>query len=135
MNEYKVIRSELFHYGPSGQNITLDNLQQHLAMSLQKANKEDGALAGGFTLHVVLGKGDWKFKREWLAQCRHYNLLDGVCPRCFASGRDGSPKPWLDCQERFNNNADLLAAKETRVGPAIWYPGCMHLSTFSSSWL
>ena len=129
MNEYQVIRSELFHYGPSGQNITLDNLPQHLAMSLQKANREHSTLAGGFTLHVVLGKGDWKFKREWLAQSRHYNNTnEGMCPRCFASGRAGSPRPWLDCLESFNNNTDLQAAKATRVGPDIWHPGCTHLS-------
>ena len=69
----------------------------------------------------MLGKGDWKFKREWLEQSRHYSLGDKICPRCYASALDGSAKPWLDVEEAFNTLADIESAKDTRVGQEIWH--------------
>ena len=61
----------------------------------------------------MLGKGDWKFKREWLEQSRHYSLGDKICPRCLASALDGSAKPWSDVEEAFNTPADIENAKDT----------------------
>ncbi|CAE7290948.1 Cpr, partial [Symbiodinium pilosum] len=52
-----VIRSELFHYGPSGQNITLDNLQQHLAM-LHTIDGWSGSCEAADVTHALwLGTG------------------------------------------------------------------------------
>ena len=73
---------------------------------------------GGLNLIYVAGKGDWKWKREWLQECRHYSKAaktssgEGlICRRCLA-GPAG--KPWLDVQqERFNNAADLHEAAQS----------------------
>ena len=124
----KVLKSELFHYDSSGRNITLDNLQEHLAKSLQKANQPGNPDTGGWSIHLILGKGDWKWKREWLCQGRHYGASGHICPRCFASAADDAEKPWLDSLERFNNQTDIQAARESRVGHNIWHLGYMRPS-------
>ena len=74
----------------------------------------------------VGGKGDWKWKREWLQQSRHYGKaakteqgIGLICPRCFAGS---AGKPWLDpVHQRFNNAEDLAAACETSCPLRVWH--------------
>ena len=69
-------------------------------------------------LVYVAGKGDWKWKREWLQEPRHYSKAarsktgEGlICRRCLCGTTE---KPWLDVQhERFNNTADLHEAAQS----------------------
>ena len=51
---------------------------------------------GLYTLHAVIGKGDWKHKQQWLQERRFWSQgsgasSSGVCRRCFARGHN-----WLD---------------------------------------
>ncbi|CAE7427213.1 TY1B-DR3 [Symbiodinium sp. CCMP2592] len=111
----QVIKSDLFAY-KDGRNLTLEKLQETLAMSLNKCNLPGDASTQGWSMHLVVHKGDWKFRREWLCMQRHYNNADLICPRCLASALPNAQKPWLDpCRERFNNQADLAAAALTRL--------------------
>ncbi|CAJ1351421.1 unnamed protein product [Effrenium voratum] len=82
----------------------------------------------GYTLHYTCGKGDWKWRREWLEETRHYskatrtaNDISGqICRRCLAGTSD---KPWLDFTNlQFHNQADMQEAARTSTGPdcAIW---------------
>ena len=102
--------------------MTLDCLQKALAQSLNMCNKPGNTSLQGYSLHLCIGKGDWKFRREWLQMERSYLNASGlICPRCLASGAAGTEKPWLDpVKERWNNTADLLLAQESRVGSSIW---------------
>ena len=88
------------------------------------SSKDDPQLHG-WSVHLTVSKGDWKHKREWLSQTRHYANLAGphgqpgqICPRCLAdSSRD---RPWADMQERFNRQQDLddAASSCSSVAPA-----------------
>ena len=112
---YCVIKSDYFHY-KGEENVTLSHLQEDLVKSLNLcADRANGLNA---TLHVCAGKGDWKWRKEWLQQTRFYGKVThgshGICPRCFAAKND-----WLDVHERFNNDADVLRAQATAVGENI----------------
>ena len=112
---YCVIKSDYFHY-EGDENVTLSHLQEDLVKSLNLcADRANGLNA---TLHVCAGKGDWKWRKEWLQQTRFYGKVThgshGICPRCFAAKND-----WLDVHERFNNDADVLRAQATAVGENI----------------
>lgn len=69
-------------------------------------------------LVYMCGKGDWKWKREWLVEARNYNRskkgLGGggeICRRCLCGS---SPdKPWIDMTERFNKREDLELAAQS----------------------
>ena len=116
----QVIQADRFHYEGTKCE-TLDSLQKCLAASLNMCNKPGDTTLRGYSLRLTIGKGDWKFRREWLQMPRSYLNADLICPRCFASGTAGSQKPWLDpVRERYNNTADLLLAQDTRVGSDIW---------------
>lgn len=108
------MKSDVMHHNAAGDNLSLEHLQQSLVESLNICADRNNGL--GFTLHVVSGKGDWKWRKEWLKQTRYYgNVIgkDGLCPRCLA----GSTETWLDpVHESFNNPADLQAARATAVG-------------------
>ncbi|CAE7228652.1 Cpr [Symbiodinium sp. CCMP2456] len=112
---YVVIKSDRFHYA-GDRNITLEHLQADLVNSLNHCADRGNGL--GATLHVVTGKADWKFRKEWLQQSRFYGKIGhgthGICARCFAAKHD-----WLDVEEKFNNPADIARAQETAVGPNI----------------
>ena len=127
----EVIKSNQFAYSEKGKrNLTLEGLQQAFCNSLSKANLQDNPLTQGFSIHLMLGKGDWKFKREWLQMSRRWSCRDRVCPRCFASALPAADKPWCDpVHERFNNEADIAQAMDTGVGGSIalrqvrgWHP-------------
>ncbi|CAE7252784.1 spen, partial [Symbiodinium necroappetens] len=111
----EVIKSDFFH-SDGDKNVTLSHLQHDLVMSLNQCSDKGNGL--GATLHVVAGKGDWKWRKEWLQQTRFYGKVThgshGICPRCFAAKND-----WVDVKERFNNDADLALAQETAVGENI----------------
>ena len=108
----QIIKSDFFHY-EDGKNRTLLDLQHELVKSLNlcAAKREDQP-----TLHLILSKGDWKWKQEFLLQERYYNNVIntelGLCPRCLAAKNN-----WLDpVHEAFNSPADIQAARATAVG-------------------
>lgn len=88
------------------------------ANNLRSLNKCISEKPASLNLVYVAGKGDWKWKREWLQESRHYNRAarsssgEGmICRRCFAGS---AGKPWLDIQfEKFNDPEDRRAAAET----------------------
>ncbi|CAE7251022.1 unnamed protein product [Symbiodinium sp. CCMP2456] len=111
---FVVLKSDLMHYDRDGENISMDHIQASLVESLNLLADPNNGL--GFTVHVVAGKGDWKFRKEWLKQSRFYGNAcsgkDGLCQRCLAS-----KTTWLDpLYERFNNTADLATARASAVG-------------------
>ena len=108
-----MIKSDYFVVESSGKNITLQQLQQELVDSLNKAASMDNPT--GFTLHVVCGKADWKFRKDWLLSVRSYtkfaNNREGLCQRCLATKDD-----WLDIKEAFNQPQKIQAALVNAVG-------------------
>ncbi|CAK9057732.1 unnamed protein product, partial [Durusdinium trenchii] len=117
---FAVMRACNYAY-KDGHNITLEALQNELVRSLNRCISENPC---PLNLVYVAGKGDWKWKREWLQESRHYGKAaktsagEGlICRRCFAGS---AGKPWLDIQhERFNNAADLRDAAQTSCGQNI----------------
>ena len=108
-----MIKSDCFAIGPTGTNITLQQLQKELVDSLNQA--ADANNPTGFTLHCVCGKADWKFRKDWLLSKRSYtkyaNNREGLCQRCLATKDD-----WLDIHERFNAPDKIAAALIDAVG-------------------
>ena len=117
---FAVLKSDCYAYNKENLNLTLDSLQSALAKSFNLCNMPNPE-CGGYTPHIVCGKGDWKHKREFLRTPRHYGLSDQICGRCLCSGLPNTDKPWYDAVlERFNNIPDLAAAVDTSVGHAIY---------------
>ncbi|OLQ05854.1 hypothetical protein AK812_SmicGene10891 [Symbiodinium microadriaticum] len=112
-DEGQVMKSDVMHINSDGDNVSLQHLQQSLVDSLSLCADKNNCL--GFTLHIVSGKGDWKWRKDWLKQTRFYGNAagrDGLCQRCLAS-KDS----WLDpLLERFNNATDIQNARATAVG-------------------
>ena len=101
--------------------MTLAQIQKEIVASLNQCADRSNAKKLGATLHYVIGKGDWKWRVEYLRPSRYYGRVgssgsqEGLCSRCFA-GKD----TWLDVtNEAFNNQADIEAARLTAVGPTI----------------
>ena len=86
----KAIKSDFFHYDKQGVNVTL-------AASLNQCAARENASKLGASLHSVIGKGDWKWRVEYLRPRRYYaragssGSQEGLCARCLA-GKD----TWLD---------------------------------------
>ena len=117
----KAIKSDFFHYDKKGVNVTLAQIQKEIVASLNQCAERINAKKLGASLHYVMGKGDWKWRVEYLRPSRYYGRAgssgnqEGLCPRCFA-GKD----TWLDVvYEAFNNQRDIEAARRTAVGPSI----------------
>ena len=123
----------MFAYRNKGtENRTLMDLQTALADSLNLCNLPGQPHLDGFSIHVVASKGDWKYRREFLALPRHYGRKDFICARCMASAAQNADRPYIDpVRERFNAPESLEEAAATRVGPGIallrvrgWDPAC-----------
>ena len=93
----------------------MEHLQADPVESLNRCADRGNGL--GATLHVVTGKGAWKFRKQWLQQSRYYGKVGhgtkGICASCFAA-KDNC----LDIEEKFNPQ-DIAPAQETAVGPNI----------------
>ena len=126
----QVIKSDAFAFEKeSGKNITLAQLQRHMVHSFNKLSNPMPEY-DNWTCHITCGKGDWKFRRDWLQQSRHWSNLGPynpvnppanhgqICSRCLCNNTD---LPWLDATEKFNRPEDLAIAKLTRylVHPSI----------------
>ncbi|CAE7802366.1 unnamed protein product, partial [Symbiodinium sp. KB8] len=70
------MRADRFVY-QNAKNVTLEGLQRHFADSFKISGNPEAEGQHGWTLHPVISKGDWKYKREWLQQVRHYGNLAG----------------------------------------------------------
>ena len=115
------MKSECFHYDKSGKNITLMQIQKILVASLNQCADRSTNKELGCSAHYVLGKGDWKWRVEFLNPPRYYGKVgsrtpdSGLCPRCFANRHN-----WLDVlHESFNNPEDIVAARDSAVGSDI----------------
>ena len=50
----------------------------------------------GHSLHYLIGKGDWKYKKEWLDEARFWSQgSQGICRRCFARAGNWSDFVWM----------------------------------------
>ena len=117
----KVLRSDKFAYDKNKKNLTLQSLQREFVASMNKCSDPHGDGLQGYTLHCTVSKGDWKHKREWLEQSRHYSNSSGkICPRCLCE------QNWADMTESFNNSDDLDLAAQSSVGASISCRG-MHM--------
>lgn len=66
----------------------------------------------GWSLWYVVGKGDWKYKKDWLQETRTYQTskggANGICRRCWA-GKPGTH--WHDVvfmTNWYENNEEAL---------------------------
>ena len=139
------MKSDRFKY-QNGVNETLRDLQRHLVASLNKASAPT-AETQFFSIHAVVGKGDWAWRREWLQQGRHYSNITrpgapgaGICPRCLA-GTARCPE-WLDIEEKFNHPSILQEALPTAVGEELpmkqlkgWTVGSEYADCLHAVWL
>ena len=108
---FEVVKSDRFAYSENGKNLTLECLQKHFVESMNACGQMNDPALHGYTIHLCVSKGDWKHKKEWLQQSRHYSNVPGqICPRCLCNSQD---KPWADLSERFNNEEDLAEAAKT----------------------
>ena len=112
------MKSDCFHYDKEGRNVTLAQIQQALVTSFNRCCERGTNGVLGCTAHYVMGKGDWKWRVEFLRQPRHYGNIQsrhaiGVCPRCYANKHN-----WIDVLgESFNKAEDIESARATACGP------------------
>ena len=93
---------------------------------------------GGWSVHYLAGKGDQKYKVEWLLEKRNYlHLSSGggeICRRCFAGRRD---RPWLDFFGLpFNQPEEVEAATMSSLSAQSCKSACVQkarTAVFSSS--
>ena len=110
---FAVLHSKDFVYDAARKNLTLEALQEaFVAMMNNCANATRDDFAG-HSLWLIAGKGDWKFKKEWLRETRHYGKLQ-ICRRCLA---DHDRKNWTDVSvdAAWDNDADRAIAMMTAV--------------------
>ena len=91
-------------------NITLATLQRALAADLRRCSRS-GKLPDNVTLQYVVGRGDWKYKAEWLQEKKTYANLKrksgpGFCRRCNCTS---------SLRERHWLNATNLSFNEPRA--------------------
>ena len=111
-----------------GRNKTLEALQKHFVKAINAISKP-GPL--GYSAHLCVSKGDWKHKKEWLQQSKHYSNVSTaagqrrggghVCPRCLAGGEG---RPYVDMAETFHNEEDLAVAAATSTNSINKYGNC-----------
>ncbi|CAE7245702.1 unnamed protein product [Symbiodinium sp. CCMP2592] len=100
-----VIRSAHFVYDNNGKNLTLESLQRAFANSLRKCSDPAAtSLPNGTTLQYCCGRGDWKWKAEWLQELHDYTNLRTnpttgrtFCRRCRCTS-DVQCRHWLDAK-------------------------------------
>jgi hypothetical protein len=110
------MHNDYFVYNKAGHNETLQAVQHCLVESMaQLGDPSRCTLPGQWTGVYFLGKGDWKWQKEWLQMNRSYSNLGAngqVCPYCFAGG--SADRPWVDpFHERFACAADRDLALQT----------------------
>ena len=103
-----MVQSHKFAYEKS-KNLTLLALQDQFTRSMNECANPNDPRFGGWTLHMVASKADWKHKREWLQLGRHYSKTR-ICERCFAGSNN---RPWIDAAETFNNPEEVATALAT----------------------
>ena len=92
-------------YDQNGKNMTLHKLQEAFAASLRKCcDPTKTALPGHSTLQYCAGRGDWKWKSEWLQELHDYNNIKlnpttgrTFCRRCRCTS-DVQSRHWLDAK-------------------------------------
>ena len=110
---FAILHSSEFYYDPATKkNLTLQSIQQQWVRMMNACtNIQENC--EGYSMWMVGGKGDWKFKKEWLQESRNYSTSQ-ICRRCLA---DYDTKPWTDVGPNacWDSAADRLIAMETAV--------------------
>ena len=147
--ERKVIRSCHFAYDSSGKNLTLEALQRGMVESFKKVSSPDNRhLRGSMSMHYVCGRGDWKWKCEWLQESRSYNNLrqdpsiqgGSFCRRCDCNSdlrsmhrADFDKMPWFFAGDALQTlNATCSA---TLHDLAYWSPDMECADTLHNFWM
>ena len=71
------------------------------------AHPSTAGIRGDATLQYCAGKGDWKFKKEWLCEKKDYSHL-AFCRRCKCG--QGPDEHWLDSLHLSFNKPDEVSA-------------------------
>ena len=136
-------------YNEQGVNVTLQALQAALVRNLQKcSNPVTTVLPTKLTRHHVLGKGDWKFKAEFLCEVRTYNNLKrkaagaGFCRRCECAS-DLARRHWLDAGGLSFYQPDRVSELLETSQPADlplralsgYHPDCEAADTLHNLWM
>lgn len=69
------------------------------------ANSVSSVPCRGYRWFYVAGKGDWKYKKDWLCEKRHWTQKGGgICRRCLADGTN-----WMRLDAPIDDSAILTA--------------------------
>ena len=151
MCTWKVIRSCHFAYDSSGKNLTLEALQRAMVESFKKVSGPDNRhLPGSMSLHYVCGRGDWKWKTEWLQESRSYSNLrqdpsiqgGSFCRRCDCNSdlhsmhwADFDKMPWFFSGDALQTlNSTCSASLPLRDLP-YWSPDMECADTLHNFWM
>ena len=89
----QVIRNANLAFSSSGKCLTMEALQSAVVESLSiAANPATAGIRGDATLQYCAGKGDWKFKKDWLSEKKDYSH-SCFCRRCNCG--PGPAEHWL----------------------------------------
>ena len=83
----------------------LDNAAVVQSLSVA-ANPATAEIRGDATLQYCCGKGDWKFKKEWLREKKDYSRLS-FCRRCNCG--PGPAEHWLDFLHLSFNQPEMVS--------------------------
>lgn len=71
----------------------------HVGIPVRMPNICSQNAINGWTLHYILGKGDWKYKKDWLQERRFWSnraaQSTGVCRRCHAKSANWVDVLWM----------------------------------------
>ena len=131
MRAYKVMPARLYAYDTKGVNLTLRELQRNF-VSMATHMSRPTAATRGWSCFFVAGKGDWKFKKEWLQESRSYSHHAAaqstglICRRC-STGRPG--RHFLDVWDLKFCNDEELAEAEQSCAPVLILQQHIHFNT------
>ncbi|CAE7581449.1 unnamed protein product, partial [Symbiodinium necroappetens] len=102
-----VIRGSNLAFSSSGKCLTMEALQAAVVESLSiAANPATAGIRGDATLQYCAGKGDWKYKKDWLCEKKDYSHSQ-FCRRCNC-GQTPAGEHWLDFLHLSFNKPEMV---------------------------
>ena len=108
-------------FSETGKNLTLEALQSILAKDLASVcDPTTTTLPDSLTLQYMCGRGDWKWKVEWLQEKKSYlnlkrkNMDGGFCRRCRCTS-NVNDRHWLDTTGSFYEPAAVANMLEAAL--------------------
>ncbi|CAE7428498.1 unnamed protein product, partial [Symbiodinium sp. KB8] len=102
-----VIRGSNLAFSSSGKCLTMEALQAAVVESLTiAANPATAGIRGDATLQYCAGKGDWKYKKDWLCEKKDYSHSQ-FCRRCNC-GQNPADEHWLDFLHLSFNKPEMV---------------------------